>query len=91
MLLMLEEEAVNVTPILTTFLWKFLVIFAVVAGVAVLTPRMAKWLDGFRAAHEKPQEPEDPRMKMVRGPYDMPEPDEQQPGTENEEEAESRK
>lgn len=88
MLLMLEEESVNITPMLMTFFWKFLVIFAVVAGVAILTPRMAKWLDEFRAAHEKPQEPEDPRMKMVRGPYDMPEPD--APETENDTEAESK-
>ena len=70
----LEEtgDMVNVTPVLTRFLWKFLVIFAVVGLIAVLTPRMAKWIDEFRAKHEKPAPPEDPRCAQVRGPYDMP-------------------
>jgi len=69
-----EEDMVNVTPMFTRFIGKFFVIFAVVAVIAILTPRIAKWVDSFRAAHEKPKEPEDPRMKLVRGPYDMPEP-----------------
>lgn len=72
--LMLEGDMVNVTPVVGRFIGKFFVIFAVVAVIAILTPRIARRIDEFRAAHEKPQEPEDPRMKMVRGPYDMPEP-----------------
>ncbi|MBR5372279.1 MAG: hypothetical protein IK130_08690 [Oscillospiraceae bacterium] len=84
-LMMLEaEESVNITPMLTTFFWKFLVIFAVVTGIAILTPRLAKRIDEFRAAHEKPKEPEDPRMKMVRGPYDMPEPEDEKKEQETE-------
>ena len=70
-----EEESVNITPILLRFMGKFFVIFAVVAVIAVLTPWMAKKVDALRAKHEKPKEPEDPRMKQVRGPYDMPEQD----------------
>ena len=56
----------------------------VVAVIAILTPRIAKWVDSFRAAHEKPKEPEDPRMKMVRGPYDMPEPEDEKKEQETE-------
>lgn len=74
-----EGDTVNITPTLLRFGLKFLVIFAVVAVVAVLTPRMAKAIDSWRAKHEKPAAPEDPRMKAVRGPYDMPEPPEQTP------------
>lgn len=67
------EEYVNMTPVLVRFIGKFFVIFAVVAVIAILTPRMAKYIDDFRAAHEKPAPEEDPRCKAVRGPYDMPE------------------
>ena len=69
-----EDEQVNITPILLRFGAKFLVIFTVVAVIAVLTPRMAKTVDRWRAKHEKPAAPEDPRCKAVKGPYDMPEP-----------------
>ena len=74
-----NEDMVNVTPVLMQFIGKFFVIFAVVALIAVLTPRLAKGIDGFRARHEKPAPPEDPRCKQVRGPYDMPEPPESDP------------
>lgn len=69
-----SEDMVNVTPILMKFIGKFFVIFAVVAIIAILTPRMAKRVDAFREKHSKPAAPEDPRCKAVRGPYDMPEP-----------------
>ena len=81
MLMLLSEnnaEMVNVTPVLIRFIGKFFVIFAVVAVIAVLTPWLAKKIDGFRTKHEKPALPEDPRCKQVRGPYDMPEPKEKQ-------------
>lgn len=68
-----EDEMVNVTPVLLKFIGKFFVIFAVVAVITLLTPKMAAWVDAFRAKHEKPAPPEDPRCKAVRGPYDMPE------------------
>ena len=68
------EERTNITPVLLRFGLKFLAIFAIVAVVTVLTPRMAKWVDAFREKHQKPAQPEDPRCKAVRGPYDMPEP-----------------
>ena len=71
-----NSDMVNVTPVLMQFIGKFFVIFAVVAIIAVLTPRIAKGIDAFRAKHEKPAPPEDPRCKAVRGPYDMPEPKE---------------
>ena len=76
LLLMMAEDAeeyVNMTSVLMRFIGKFFVIFAVVAVIAVLTPRMAKRIDDFRAAHEKPAQTEDPRCKAIRGPYDMPE------------------
>lgn len=68
------DEKVNITPILLRFMGKFFLIFAVVAVIAVLTPWLAKKVDAFREAHSKPAVPEDPRCKAVRGPYDMPEP-----------------
>lgn len=68
------EERINITPILLRFTGKFFVIFTVVAVIAVLTPWMAKQIDAFREKHSKPAPPEDPRCKAVRGPYDMPEP-----------------
>lgn len=74
LLLTAEEDMVNVTPVLLKFIGKFFIIFAVVAVITLLTPKMAKWIDDFRAKHEKPAPPEDPRCKAVRGPYDMPEP-----------------
>lgn len=77
LLLTAEEEMVNVTPVLMKFIGKFFVIFAVVAVITLLTPKMAGWVDDFRAKHEKPAPPEDPRCKAVRGPYDMPEPPEE--------------
>lgn len=67
------EEQINITPILLRFTGKFFIIFAAVAVIAVLTPRMAKKIDQFREKHSKPAPPEDPRCKAVRGPYDMPE------------------
>ena len=67
-----EPEKVNVTPILLTFIGKFFLIFAAVAVIALLTPWLAKQVDAFRAKHEKPAPPEDPRCAQVRGPYDMP-------------------
>lgn len=76
LLMLMAEEAedyVNLTPVLMRFIGKFFVIFAIVAVIAILTPRMAKFIDDFRAAHEKPASEEDPRCKAVRGPYDMPE------------------
>ncbi|MBP0971700.1 MAG: hypothetical protein J5753_06640 [Oscillospiraceae bacterium] len=78
MMLLSENNAdmVNVTPVLMKFIGKFFVIFTVVAVIAVLTPWLAKRIDGFREKHEKPAPPEDPRCKQVRGPYDMPEPKE---------------
>ena len=72
------EDMVNVTPVLMKFIGKFFVIFAVVAVIAILTPRMAKQVDAFREKHSKPAPPEDPRCKAVRGPYDMPEPREEE-------------
>ena len=69
-----NEEMVNVTPVLMKFIGKFFVIFAVIAVIAILTPKLAKKIDEWRAKHEKPAPPEDPRCKAVRGPYDMPEP-----------------
>lgn len=68
------DEKVNITPLLLRFMGKFFLIFAVVAVIAVLTPWLAKKVDAFREAHSKPAVPEDPRCKAVRGPYDMPEP-----------------
>ncbi len=68
------EERTNITPILLRFGGKFLAIFAIVAVVTILTPRMAKRVDQFREKHSKPDAPEDPRCKAVKGPYDMPEP-----------------
>ena len=68
-----NDDMVNVTPVLMKFIGKFFVIFAVVAVIAVLTPRIAKGIDRLRAKYEKPAPPEDPRCKQVRGPYDMPE------------------
>ncbi|HAM68461.1 MAG TPA: hypothetical protein DCP68_02445 [Ruminococcus sp.] len=79
-LVMLAEEAeerVNITPVLLRFLGKFFLIFAAVAVIAILTPRLAKWVDDLRARGMKDAPPEDPRCKQVRGPYDMPEPKEQ--------------
>lgn len=76
-LLMLAEETeerINITPTLLRFIGKFFLIFAAVAVIAVLTPRLAAKIDAFREAHAKPAAPEDPRCKAVRGPYDMPEP-----------------
>ena len=81
LLMLLSEnnaDMVNVTPVLMQFIGKFFVIFAVVAVIAVLTPWLAKKIDGFRAKHEKPAPPEDPRCRQVRGPYDMPEPKDNQ-------------
>ena len=78
---MLFEDApadmVNITPVLLRFMGKFFLIFAAVAVIAVLTPRLAKKVDAFRENHKKEAPPEDPRCKAVRGPYDMPEPAEQ--------------
>jgi hypothetical protein len=74
-----DGDMVNITPTLLRFGLKFLLIFAVVAVVAVLTPRMARAIDSLRAKHEKPAAPEDPRCKAVRGPYDMPEPSGREP------------
>lgn len=71
------EERVNITPVLLRFLGKFFLIFAAVAVIAILTPRLAKWVDDLRARGMKDAPPEDPRCKQVRGPYDMPEPKEQ--------------
>lgn len=71
------EEKVNITPVLLKFTGKFFLIFAAVAVIALLTPWLAKKIDAFREAHEKPAVPEDPRCKAVRGPYDMPEPKEE--------------
>ena len=71
------DEKVNITPILLRFMGKFFLIFAVVAVIAVLTPWLAKKVDAFREAHSKPAVPEDPRCKAVRGPYDMPEPEQE--------------
>ena len=70
------EERVNITPVLLRFLGKFFLIFAAVAVIAILTPRLAKWVDDLRARGMKDVPPEDPRCKQVRGPYDMPEPPE---------------
>ena len=78
-----NAEMVNVTPVLMQFIGKFFVIFAVVAVIAVLTPALAKKIDAFRAKHEKPAPPEDPRCKQVRGPYDMPEPKENEDAPED--------
>ena len=72
------EEKVNITPILLRFTGKFFLIFAAVAVIALLTPWLAKKIDAFREAHTKPEVPEDPRCKAVRGPYDMPEPKKQE-------------
>ena len=71
------EERVNITPVLLRFLGKFFLIFAAVAVIALVTPRLAKWVDDLRARGMKDAPPEDPRCKQVRGPYDMPEPKEQ--------------
>ena len=68
------EERTNITPVLMRFGLKFLAIFAIVAVVTVLTPHMAKRVDAFREKHQKPAQPEDPRCKAVKGPYDMPGP-----------------
>ena len=65
-----EEEKVNITPVLLKFIGKFFLIFAVIAVVAILTPRMAKKVDEIRA--KQSAGPEDPRCKAVRGPYDLP-------------------
>ena len=83
------EERTNITPYLLQFGAKFLAIFAIVAVVTVLTPRIAKWVDRMRERHQKDMPPEDPRCKAVKGPYDMPEPlpkkqEEQAPETEPE-------
>jgi len=74
-----QEERTNITPVLLKFGGKFLAIFAIVAVVTILTPRMAKWVDNLRERHRKPELPEDPRCKAVRGPYDMPEPVQKHP------------
>ena len=76
LLLAAEEERVNITPVLLRFLGKFFLIFAAVAVIAIVTPRLAKWVDDLRARGMKDAPPEDPRCKQVRGPYDMPEPPE---------------
>lgn len=68
------EERVNITPVLLRFLGKFFLIFAAVAVIAIVTPRLAKWVDDLRERGKKDEPPEDPRCKQVRGPYDMPEP-----------------
>ncbi len=68
------EDKTNITPVLLKFGAKFLVIFTIVAVVTVLTPHLAKWVDAQREKHRKPEAPEDPRCKAVKGPYDMPEP-----------------
>ncbi|MBQ8922378.1 MAG: hypothetical protein IJ060_09505 [Oscillospiraceae bacterium] len=73
------EERTNITPVLLKFGGKFLAIFAIVALVTVLTPRIAKWVDDFREKHRRPEAPEDPRCKAVKGPYDMPEPVKKRP------------
>ena len=73
------EERTNITPVLIRFGLKFLAIFAIVAVVTILTPRMAKWVDAQREKHRKPEVPEDPRCKAVKGPYDMPEPVRKEP------------
>lgn len=75
------EEQVNITPVLLRFLGKFFLIFAAVAVIAVLTPWMAKQIDRLRERAAKPELPEDPRCKAVRGPYDMLE---EKPGSEPE-------
>ena len=70
-----EEEMKNITPTLLRFLGKFAVIFAVIAVLAVLTPKMASKVDAFREKHQKSTE-KDPRYTQVRGIYDMPQQEE---------------
>ena len=77
------DEKVNITPVLIKFIGKFFLIFAAVAIIALLTPWLAKKIDAFREAHAKPAQPEDPRCKAVRGPYDMPEPKEPEKDAKN--------
>lgn len=72
------EERVNITPVLMRFLGKFFLIFAAVAVIAILTPRLAEWVDRLRERGRKDAPPEDPRCRQVRGPYDMPEPPEEE-------------
>ena len=76
------------TPDFITVLLKygivFLLIFAIVFLLAVLTPWMAKKVDAILLRFgkgNKESTPEDPRCKQVRGIYDMPESDQGQKTT----------
>ena len=74
LLAFLDEERVNITPVLLRFTGKFFLLFAAVAVVAILTPWFAKQVDAFREKHGGTPEPKDPRCEIVKGPYDLPEP-----------------
>lgn len=65
------EDMKNVTPDVLLFLGKFVVVFGLIALIAVLTPKIAAWVDKTR---EKTKEinPVDPRLMQVRSPYDLP-------------------
>ncbi len=71
LLLLAEEEMTNITPSLTKWLLKFLLVFAVITVIGFLTPAMAKKVDSIRE-QTKQKHPDDPNSHLVRGIYDMP-------------------
>lgn len=64
------DEMVNVTPVLLRFLGKFFAVFGIVAVIGLLTPAMARKVDALRAKKQLTEQPDDPRLKEVRGIYD---------------------
>lgn len=65
------EGMTDVTPDVLTFLGKFIVIFGLIALIAVLTPKIAAKVDAIRAKTREAH-PDDPNCQKVRGIYDMP-------------------
>ncbi len=61
----------DVAPTLLPFLWRFLIVFGLIAVIAVLTPKMAAKVDAIRAKN-KEKHPDDENLQKVRGIYDMP-------------------
>lgn len=65
------EGMTDVTPDVLKFLGKFVVIFGLIALMAVLTPKIAAKVDEIRAK-TKEAHPDDVNCQKVRGIYDMP-------------------
>ncbi len=72
----MTAENTDFMTVLLKYGFTFLLIFAIIFLLAVLTPWMAKKADAILLRFRK-KDPmsEDPRCKQVRGIYDMPESD----------------